>query len=108
VEPIETNNDKSSGVIRIGGDLAVVSVSASIPVRAGGPITVTDTTSNQGAAAVSVSTTAFYLSSNTAYDEPDQFLGNRTVAKADGDDGIQESLETNNVRVRTISITPTP
>jgi trimeric autotransporter adhesin len=78
-EHTETNNDRSSGVIRIGGDLVVTSVSASSPVLAGGPITVTETTKNQGSAPVGESTTAFYLSINIFYDETDQFLGNRTV-----------------------------
>jgi subtilisin family serine protease len=128
VEPTETNNDKSSSVIRIGGDLAVTSVAASSPVRAGGPITVTDTTSNQGAAPIGESTTAFYLSINTVYDASDQFLGNRTVGAlavsqsstaqiqlivpagiaagmyyvigvADANGAILESLENNNTRV---------
>ena len=126
-EPTETNNDRSSGVIRVGGDLVVTSVSASSPVMAGGPITVTETTSNQGAAPVGESTTAFYLSSNTVYEGTDQFLGNRTVGAlaasgtstaqtqlavpagtaagmyyiigvADANGAVFESLETNNTR----------
>ena len=36
-ETSETNNDKSGGLIRIGGDLLLTSVSASSPVMAGGP-----------------------------------------------------------------------
>jgi subtilase family serine protease len=80
-ETSETNNDRPSGLIRIGGDLVLTSVSASSPVMAGGPITVTDTTKNQGSAPVGESTTAFYLSINIVYDAAtDQFLGNRTVA----------------------------
>ena len=127
VEPTETNNDRASGVIRIGGDLTVASVSASSPARTGGPITVTETTSNQGAAAVGESTTAFYLSINTVYDATDEFLGNRTVGAltasqsstaqiqlvvppgtaagtyyvigvADANGAIFESLENNNTR----------
>ena len=127
VEPTETNNDRSSGVIRVGGDLAVTSVSASSPVMAGGPITVTETTGNQGAAPVGESTTAFYLSSNAFFEGTDQFLGNRTVgalaasqtstaqtslavppgtaaglyyiiAVADATGAIAESLENNNTR----------
>jgi subtilase family serine protease len=73
-EPIETNNNKSAGLIRIGGDLVLTSVSASSPLMAGGPITITDTTKNQGTAPVGESTTAFYLSSNSSYDATDHFL----------------------------------
>jgi subtilisin family serine protease/subtilase family serine protease len=78
-ESTESNNDKSSGVIRIGGDLLVTAVAAPDTARAGGPLTVTDSTRNQGAAAVAESTTAFYLSTNSVYDAADQFLGNRPV-----------------------------
>jgi hypothetical protein len=78
-EPIETNNDRSSGLIRIGGDLVLTSVLASTPVMAGGPVTVTETTRNQGSAPVGESTTAFYLSIDLFYDGTDRFLGNRSV-----------------------------
>ena len=57
----------------------LTSVLASSPVMAGGPITVTDITKNQGGAPVGESTTAFYLSINGVYEAGDQFLGNRTV-----------------------------
>jgi trimeric autotransporter adhesin len=81
-EATETNNDKAAGLIRIGGDLVLTSVSASGAVMAGGPITVTATTKNQGAAPVGESTTAFYLSTDSSYDAAiDQFLGNRTVGE---------------------------
>ncbi len=79
-ETIETNNDRSAGVIKIGGDLVLTSVVTSGPLMAGGPISVTDTTRNQGGAAVGESTTAFYLSSNAVYDATDQVLGSRTVS----------------------------
>jgi subtilase family serine protease len=127
VEPTETNNDRSSSVIRIGGDLTVTSVSVSSPVATGGPITVTETTTNQGTGAVGESTTAFYLSINTVHDASDLFLGSRTVGAlaasqsstvqtplvipagtaagtyyvmgvADANREILESLETNNTR----------
>jgi subtilisin family serine protease/subtilase family serine protease len=81
-EGTETNNDKSAGLIRIGGDLVLTSVSAPGAVKAGGPLTVTETTKNQGAAPVGESTTAFYLSTNSVYDATtDQFLGNRAVGE---------------------------
>ena len=105
----------------------LTSVSASGPVMAGGPITVTETTRNQGAAPVGESTTAFYLSINAVYDATDQFLGSRTVGAlaasatstvqtqlvvpagtaagmyyiigvADANGAVSESLENNNTR----------
>jgi subtilase family serine protease len=100
-------------------------------------MTVTDTTRNQGGDAAPGSRTIFYLSSNLSLDAGDQLLGAREVssldpglngagsalllipastaagtyyiiAKGDGDDAIRESAETNNLRVRTITIAATP
>ena len=78
-ESLETNNIKASGVIRIGGDLVVTAVSAPATGMANGPITVTDTTKNQGAAPVPGSVTGFYLSPNGTYNSTDAFLGSRVV-----------------------------
>jgi thermitase len=78
-ETSDTNNDRSSGVIRIGGDLVMSAVSVSAAGMAGGPITLTDTTKNQGAAPVTETVTGFYLSSNSTLDATDQFLGSRVV-----------------------------
>ena len=126
-ETTETNNDRSDGFIRIGGDLVLTALSASAQVMASGPITITDTTTNQGSAPVGASTTAFYLSINSTYDAADQFVGNRTVgalvasssstvqttcavpvgtavgryyviAVADVNGAVAESLENNNTR----------
>ena len=126
-ETNETNNDRSTNVIRIGGDLVVSTVSAPVTGIANGPITVTDTTKNQGAAAVPETTTSFYLSANSLYEPTDQFLGSRTVgalgasgtntfstqlvvptgtapgiyyviAVADSNNAVSESLENNNTR----------
>ena len=93
---------------------------------AGSTIVVSDTTANQGAGAVAASTTRFYLSSNTSLDTSDIVLaGARSVpalagggtsagsvsltipsavlagtyyviAKADADDAVVETQETNN------------
>ena len=52
----------------------LTSVSASSPVMAGGPITVTETTKSQGAAPVGESTTAFYLSMDSVMTRPINFL----------------------------------
>ncbi len=126
-ETSDTNNDRSSGVIRIGGDLVMSAVSVPAAGMVGGPITLTDTTRNQGAAPVTESVTGFYLSSNATLDAMDQFLGSRVVgslapsgtdtastefiippgttsgsyrviAVADMSNAVAESLESNNTR----------
>ena len=66
-ETSESNNDRASGTIKIGGDLMVASLSASTIGMANGPITVADTTTNSGTAPTPESATGFYLSVNTAY-----------------------------------------
>jgi subtilisin family serine protease/subtilase family serine protease len=78
-ETSDTNNDRPSGSIGIGGDLVISAVSVSAAGMAGGPITLTDTTRNQGAALVTASVTGFYLSSNYTIDATDQFLGSRVI-----------------------------
>ncbi len=131
VETAETNNDRQGGPIRIGGDLAVASLSAPATATLNGPITVTDSTTNQGLAPVPESATAFYLSLNNAYDATDQLLGSRIVgalgpssssgastafglpaataagsyyviAVADAGGAVAESLENNNTRASAI------
>jgi subtilisin family serine protease/subtilase family serine protease len=126
-ETSETNNHRSSSLIRIGGDLVVTAVSAPATGMANGPMTVTETTRNQGAAPVPETTTAFFLSSNSTYEPTDQFLGSRVagalgasassststqvvipagtapgsyyvVAVADAGNVVAESLENNNTR----------
>jgi subtilase family serine protease len=130
-ETSDTNNDRSSGVVGIGGDLVISAVSVSAAGMAGGPITLTDTTRNQGAAPVTASATGFYLSSNYTIDATDQFLGSRVVgslvpsgtdtasiafiippgtapgnyqviAVADMSNAVTESLENNNTRVSSL------
>ncbi len=119
----------SSGPIRIGGDLVVSALTASATAMLNGPISVTDSTRNQGLAPVSESTTAFYLSLNSTFDATDQLLGSRVVgalgasatstatttfvvpagigagsyyliAVADAAGVVAESLENNNTRAR--------
>ncbi len=130
-ETSDTNNDRSSGIVRIGGDLAVSALSVSAAGMAGGPITLTDTTKNQGAAPVTGSLTGFYLSSNGTLDAADPLLGSRVVgslvpsgtdtasaefiipagtapgsyqviAVADVSNAVAESLENNNTRAGVI------
>ena len=134
-ETSDTNNDRSSGVVRIGGDLVVSALSVSAAGMAGGPITLGDTTRNQGTAPVTESVTGFYLSSNASLDATDQFLGSRVVgslvpsgtdtasieciippgtaagshyviAVADVSNTVAESLESNNTRAGLVRIGP--
>jgi len=132
-ESAESNNTRTYS-FRVGPDLIVNTVTAPTSVVAGTTISVTDMTWNQGGDTAPASGTAYYLSSNGTLDPGDVLLGTRTVpllgpgisqsgsvslvipastaagtyiifAKADGNDSIAESLETNNTRTRSISIT---
>jgi len=136
-ESLENNNTRNSGTVQIGPDLIVSAFSGPSSAAAGTTVSVTVTTKNQGSGAAPVSFTRFYLSSNSSLDAGDQLIGAREVsslgpgvsdagsalllippstlsgtyyiiARGDGDDAIQESLETNNLRSRTISIAATP
>jgi subtilisin family serine protease/subtilase family serine protease len=79
-ETAETNNDRPSGAIKSGGDLVLAAQSASGTGRPNGPVTVTDTTKNQGVVSVPESATGFYLSLDSAYNPTvDMFLGSRVV-----------------------------
>jgi subtilisin family serine protease/subtilase family serine protease len=135
-ETAETNNDRASGLMKIGGDLVLTAVSASSTAKAGGPITIADTTKNQGIVPVSESATGFYLSLNLTYDPTDVFLGSRAVGilgpaetstastqllmpagttpgsyyvigVADWNDAVAESSESNNTRsTNTVRVGP--
>src|SRR4030095_2193164 len=61
-----------------GGDLQVLSLTISGGGAANGPMTVTDSTKNLGAA-VPQSETGFYFSINSTFDANDVFLGSRVV-----------------------------
>jgi subtilisin family serine protease/subtilase family serine protease len=130
-ENAENNNYKASGAIRIGGDLIVTALSATATGKANGPITVTDTTKNQGTAPLPETATGFYLSANSGYNPNDVFLGSRVVGAlapgatgtvstefiipagtvpgayyiigvADWNDAVGESIESNNTRASNI------
>jgi subtilase family serine protease len=108
-------------------DLIVASVTAPPAAAPGATITVTDTTLNQATVPSPELQTGFYLSSNSVLDAQDVLLGNRAVsnlapgasesqstglqlpvttavgtyyviAKADWNDAVVETLETNNAR----------
>ena len=126
-EPIETNNDRASAAMRIGGDLVLTAVAAPVVGSVGGVLSVSDTTKNQGGASAPETATGFYLSTNSTFDAADIFLGNRTVSAlvagavqsgstplaipasthpgnyyiigvADWNNAVVESLENNNTR----------
>ena len=78
-ETSETNNDRASATVKIGGDLAVTALGTPSTGMANGPITITDTTTNSGTTAMPASVTGFYLSLNTSHDANDIFLGSRNV-----------------------------
>jgi subtilase family serine protease/subtilisin family serine protease len=126
-ESSETNNVRSSAAMKVGPDLLVTAVTAPSSGAAGEDLQVTETTKNQGGGGAGASATTFYLSSNTLLDGSDTPLGSRPVdplganatsqvqttltlplntlvgsyyilAQADGGSGVQETLETNNVK----------
>jgi subtilase family serine protease len=121
----------------IGPDLAVKGITAPASAVAGSSIVVSDTTANQGPEAVPATITQFYLSINSLVSADDILLGGRpvgalaagatetgsvtlvvpaglaprtyfVVAVADGAGGVAESLESNNAKARSISITAAP
>ncbi len=121
-------------VVKLGQpDLVVSVLTVPATAGEGAVITVTDVTRNNGAVAAGASTTSFYLSTDNKLEASDPFLGSRAVpaldpgqentidtpltlpstlppatyflfAKADGDDVIGESLESNNKTKKTIVI----
>jgi subtilase family serine protease/subtilisin family serine protease len=133
-ETVETNN-RAFQTIVIGGDLVVSALSVPGTAGAGQAITVTDTTRNQGGGTVGASTTRFYLSADVVWDAGDQVLGSRAVpglgagasstgstvvtipagttagtwyvlARADADQALGETNETNNVTPAQVMIGP--
>lgn len=79
-EVAESNNERASSAVKIGGDLVLTALTASATAGAGGPMTVTDTTTNTGAAPVQGSITGFYLSLDFAFSaSADVPLGSRPV-----------------------------
>lgn len=112
-------------------------VPMALAAAAGTNITVSDTTKNRGGGAAPASATGFYLSTNLSVDAADIFLGDRAVpalaagatdtrstilsipattaastyyliAKADYNNGLVETQETNNMLARGITISAQP
>jgi subtilase family serine protease len=127
-ESVENNNVRASAAVRVGADLTVTALTAPASAGPGDSITVNETTTNAGGGDAPVSSTAFYLSVNTALDAADTLLGSRPVpelealaasaaavpltvppgtavgnyyviAKADWSGQVNETSETNNTRV---------
>jgi subtilase family serine protease len=134
VETQEGNNT-AARLVQIGADLVVLSITAPAAGAAGAPLTVSDTTQNQGGGTTATTATGFYFSTNTALDAFDLPLNRRTVAglaegassagsttvtlpsgiapglyyliaAADADNRAQESIEANNTLNRSIKIGP--
>jgi subtilase family serine protease len=134
VEVNEANNT-ASAALSIGADLAVTAMTFPSNVAAGTPLSITETTTNQGAAQAAASVTRYYLSRDNVLDESTNTpLGSRPVpqlgsgafnqatttvpmpavapgtyfiiARADGDNAVTETSETNNTRPRQIHIGP--
>jgi subtilase family serine protease len=132
LEISETNNSNAR-TIGIGPDLDITSMSAPTTASPGQSIAITDTTMNKGAGVVVPSVTQFYLSADNTIDASDTMLGSRSVpslaggassedstsvlipgstavgdwwivAKADGEETVSETSETNNTYVRSITI----
>jgi subtilase family serine protease len=133
VNEISETNNTYARLVTIGTDLRIISLTVPATAGPGQTITITDTTKNQGGAQAGASTTQFYLSTNSTIGESDTLLGSRSVpalaagassygstsitipegtssgsyyliAKADGEDAIIETSETNNTLYKLITI----
>jgi subtilase family serine protease len=136
-ETSESNNTESRAVA-IGPDLIVSAASVPASGVAGSAIAIADTVTNQGGDGAAPTTTRFYLSTNSSLDAGDIALttgravppvaagassGGTTlvtippstapgfyylILKADGDNAAGESYESNNVLLRSLSVTAAP
>jgi subtilase family serine protease len=133
-ETVETNNLYVRSItIGSEADLNIAGLSASSTASPGNSLVITDTTRNIGAGVAGSTETQFYLSLNATIDPSDILLGSRSVpslaagsssagptsvtipgdtpvgnwyivAKADGEEVVTESLESNNTYARAIAI----
>jgi subtilase family serine protease len=134
-ETTETNNTRAVPLL-VGPDLVMTALTAPASAAAGGTIPVSDTVRNDGAGVAGPSVVRFYLSANTTLDAADAPLspvravtslgggatssGSTTVgipagtpagtyylfARADGDEAVAETLETNNTRFAIVRVGP--
>jgi subtilisin family serine protease/subtilase family serine protease len=136
IESTESNNTRAAS-IRIGPDQTVTVLAAPSSAVGGTSISASDTTTNQGGDSAGPSVTSFYLSTNLSLDASDVLLGSRSIpslaagasdtgatslpipastpaggyyliSKADAGNAVAESLETNNMRTKAISIAAAP
>jgi subtilase family serine protease len=134
-ESTETNNLRTSSVVRVGPDLTVSALTGPAAIARGGTIVVTDTTRNQGGGAAGPSITRLYLSRDGTVDASDVLLGARgvgalaagassqsatsltipagtapgtyyVVARADDEGVVTETSESNNVRATRLRVDP--
>jgi subtilase family serine protease len=134
-ETVETNNFTNRSIL-VGTDLVLSTFTGPTDGGAGLPLTLGDTTRNQGAGTAAPSITSFYLSANATLEAGDVLLGSRSVpalasgasdtgtvsvtlpagtatgtwylfAKADAGEVVSEVNESNNVLSRTIRVGPT-
>ena len=80
-EAVETNNTRATAAINVGSDLVVTAMSAPASGAAGGTISVTDTTKNQGGGTSTASATGFYLSTDSWHSANDEFIGSRQLGE---------------------------
>jgi subtilase family serine protease len=133
-ETNENNNNKSK-YIKTGPDLVVSAITVPSTSGGGKTIMVTDTTANNGGCTAGTSNTKFYLSTNSAWDAGDTYLGVRVIpalaagatstgdafvtipsgtpagtyyiiARADADGIITETKENNNNKSKSVKIGP--
>jgi subtilase family serine protease len=134
VTETQENNNASGRGVTVGPDLIVSLVSATSLVQAGSAALLTDTITNTGGGDAGPSTTRYYLSKNSILDALDPLLtavrpipslaagafssGSTSVmipadtvpglyyviAKADSDQSVAESSETNNTRTRAVQV----
>jgi subtilase family serine protease len=79
VPELQEGNNTRFDAVRIGPDLVVSALTAPATAGAGGVISVSDTTMNQGGGAAAASATRFYLSANWSLDTSDVPLQTRSV-----------------------------
>ena len=132
-ETLENNNTRPSAAVKVGPDLLLTALTVPALAAAGGSISVTDSTVNQGSAPAAPSSTAFYLSTNYILDAADRLIGTRSVGElaagatssvptvlqvpadatagayyvigvADWNSVVAETLETNNSRATALSV----
>jgi subtilase family serine protease len=136
ISEIDSGNNTRSKQTKIGPDLVISTFAAPASATAGSTITVTDTTSNQGAGHAGPFTVRVYLSTNDDVFDPsvDTPVGSRPVsgvqagtsnsgpisvtipngisgsftlfAVADADNVVSELLETNNNKSRSLNVLP--